>query len=87
MHDPMRPRRLRNNAPLRKLVRETRIGVDSLVYPLFIVEGKSAREEIKAMPGQFRYTPDRVHEVIEEALEAGVSSFLLFGIPDRKSVV
>lgn len=84
MSDSIRPRRLRNSAALRGLVRETRASVKSLIYPIFIIEDTDTKQEITSMPGQFRYSPDRVCELVEEHLEAGISSFLLFGIPQEK---
>lgn len=84
MDQIVRPRRLREKALTRDLVRETRMSPQSLVYPLFLIEGTNIVQEIKAMPGQFRYSPDKVAEVIEESLSAGVESFLLFGIPEEK---
>ena len=79
-----RPRRLRSTPELRKMVRETRIDESSLVYPMFVMDGESKIDEIKALPGQYRYTVDKTDAKIEELLEAGVSSMMLFGIPDHK---
>lgn len=79
-----RPRRLRQNHWIRGLARETRLSSDSLIYPIFMEEGSGIKTEIPSMPGQFRYSPDRVHEGISEAKEKGVSRFLLFGIPKEK---
>jgi len=79
-----RTRRLRSNKKIRHLTRETRISPDSLVYPLFIREGKGITEAIPSLPGQIRYSPDTVKKGIEIALNAGVKSFLLFGIPESK---
>lgn len=79
-----RPRRLRANPTLRKMVRETRMDKSSLVYPIFIIEGENKIEEIPSMPGQYRYSVDRMGDKLEELLEAGVSSALLFGIPGHK---
>lgn len=79
-----RPRRLRGNTLLRKMVRETRVDKSSLVYPMFIVEGTNIREEISSMSGQYRYSVDRMEEKLEELYRAGVSSVMLFGIPDKK---
>ena len=55
-HLPRRPRRLRRNAPIRALLRETRVTVDDLVYPLFVREGNGDPEPIASMPGVFRHT-------------------------------
>ncbi len=84
MDQVIRPRRLRGNAVLRKMVRETRMDKSSLVYPLFIVEGENIREEICSMPGQYRYSIDRLGEPLEELEKAGVSSVMFFGIPAHK---
>ena len=80
----IRPRRLRTSDTLRRMVRETRVSPDSLIYPLFLVEGENIREPIPSLEGQWRYSPDRVCEEIEECLNAGVSRVLLFGIPAHK---
>lgn len=80
----IRPRRLRTSDTLRRMVRETRVSPDSLIYPLFLVEGENIKEPIPSLEGQWRYSPDRVWEEIEECLNAGVSRVLLFGIPAHK---
>ena len=64
-----RPRRLRSTPGLRKMVRETRIDASSLVYPMFVMDGESRVDEIKALPGQYRYTVDMVDPKIEELLD------------------
>lgn len=79
-----RPRRLRKNAVIRSMVRETRVSADSLVYPLFVTEGNNVKEEIPSMPGQYRYSIDRMSEELTALCEAGVKSVLLFGIPAHK---
>lgn len=79
-----RPRRLRSNPLLRKMVRETRMDSSSLVYPVFITEGENIKEEIRTMPGQYRYSTDRMGEKFSQLLQAGVSSVMLFGIPAYK---
>lgn len=79
-----RPRRLRANPVIRKMVRETRMDQSSLVYPIFIVEGENKKEEITSMPGQYRYSVDRMGEKLSRLQEAGISSVLLFGIPEHK---
>ncbi|MBS6395761.1 MAG: porphobilinogen synthase [Clostridiales bacterium] len=80
----IRPRRLRTTANLRKMVRETRMDKSSLVYPMFVMEGENIKEEIPTMPGQFRYSVDRMPEILCEMADAGVGSVMLFGIPDHK---
>ena len=79
-----RPRRLRGNQVLRKMVRETRMDKSSLVYPMFIIEGTNIKEEIPSMPGQYRYSVDRMEEKLAELCGAGVPAVMLFGIPARK---
>ena len=79
-----RPRRLRMHPLLRKMVRETRMDVSSLVYPIFIIEGINKKEEIPSMPGQYRWSIDRMGEKLSQLLDAGVSSVMFFGIPKHK---
>lgn len=83
----IRPRRLRTSAKLRKMVRETRMDKSSLVYPMFVMDGENKKEEISTMPGQFRYTLDRMPEALNELADAGVGSVMLFGIPEHKDEV
>lgn len=83
----IRPRRLRTSAKLRKMVRETRMDKSSLVYPMFVMDGENKKEEIPTMPGQFRYTLDRMPEALNELAGAGVGSVMLFGIPEHKDEV
>ena len=83
----IRPRRLRTSAKLRKMVRETRMDKSSLVYPMFVMDGENKKDEIPTMPGQFRYTLDRMPEILQEMADAGVGSVMLFGIPDHKDEV
>lgn len=80
----IRPRRLRSSDCLRRMVRETRVSPDSLVYPLFLVEGRNLVEPIPSLEGQWRYSPDRICEEIARCREAGVNRVLLFGIPAHK---
>ena len=79
-----RSRRLRGGQVLRSMVRETRASASSLIYPMFVVEGKNVREEIPSMPGQYRWSLDRLPEKLDELMQAGVSSLMLFGIPAEK---
>jgi porphobilinogen synthase len=66
------------------MTRETRISPDTLIYPLFVREGKGVAEELPSLPGQIRYSPDTLAKGVDTALSAGVRSFLLFGIPELK---
>ena len=84
MNGMKRTRRLRGSGLLRKMVRETRMDISSLVYPVFVVEGEGKKEEIASMPGQYRYSIDRLSGMMEELRLSGVSAVLFFGIPDHK---
>lgn len=79
-----RARRLRSSERLRKMVRETKIDKDSLVYPIFIIEGENIYEEIKAMPGQYRYSIDKCHIILDKLSKLGINNIMLFGIPKHK---
>ena len=83
----IRPRRLRRNATLRNLVAETAVRPESLVYPMFVVEGEGRKEEIASMPGQFRFSVDALLEELESCVALGIRAILLFGIPDRKDEI
>ncbi len=82
-----RPRRLRKNEALRRMVRETRMDKSSLIYPLFVMEGQGIEEEIPSMEGQYRYSIDRLPYELERLTKAGVRNLMLFGIPDHKDEV
>lgn len=82
-----RPRRLRRNPTVRGLVRETRMSSDSLIYPVFFVEGEGVKKEIPSLPGQYHWSVDRVPELVDLCAAHGVKSLLLFGIPDKKDSV
>ncbi|MBN2711384.1 MAG: porphobilinogen synthase [Planctomycetes bacterium] len=84
-HPEERPRRLRTSPGMRRLVRETRLSVDSLVMPLFIREGENVREPIGSMPGLLRYSPDTCAEAVEKIVQAKIPAVLLFGLPGRKA--
>ena len=79
-----RPRRLRGNASIRGLVRETRVSKQSLIYPMFVREGKGIVEEIPSLYGQLRYSPDTLPQGLEGVAKAGVPAVMLFGIPEHK---
>ncbi len=83
----IRPRRLRGSEVLRKMVRETRVDAASLIYPMFVMDGADKKEAISALPGQYRYTVDRMDEEFERLTDAGVQHVILFGIPDRKDEI
>ncbi|MDD7408403.1 MAG: porphobilinogen synthase [Anaerovoracaceae bacterium] len=79
-----RPRRLRQNRVLRKMVQETHVSKDGLIYPMFVCEGENVKEEIPSMEGQYRWSVDRMGEKLGQLQDAGVNSVMFFGIPDHK---
>lgn len=82
---PSRPRRLRRTPALRRMVRETQLSVDDLIYPLFVMEGEGQKVEIASMPGCYRYSLDLLLEAVAEAFELGINAIALFPvIPEAK---
>jgi porphobilinogen synthase len=79
-----RARRLRKNENFRRLIRETSLNVDDLVYPLFAVPGKSVKKPITSMPGQFQLSVDYIAKEAQKAHDLGIPAVLLFGIPAKK---
>ena len=79
-----RPRRLRRNETLRRMARETRLSVDDLVYPLFVVAGKDIRRPVPSMPGVFNLSVENLVKEAKEVRRLGIPVVLLFGIPARK---
>jgi len=79
-----RLRRLRQNEPLRRLVRETRLTVSDLIYPMFVTVGKDRREEISSMPGQYRLSVDLLVKEAADVTMLGIPAVILFGVPDKK---
>lgn len=75
---PQRPRRLRRTSTLRRMVRETVLTVDDLIYPLFVMEGEGQREEVPSMPGCFRYSLDLLLDEVKEASNLGIGAIALF---------
>jgi len=82
-----RPRRLRKNENFRRMVRETSLSVDDMVYPLFVAEGKGVKKPINSMPGNFQMSIDYLVKEVEKTKELGIPAVLLFGIPDKKDEV
>lgn len=82
-----RPRRLRRTAALRSFVRETRLSVRSLIYPLFVCPGTKVKDEIKSMPGNYRWSVDLLVEECQAAHDLGIPAVILFGIPESKDEV
>lgn len=79
-----RLRRLRRTEGLRALVRETRLTPEDFIYPLFVRPGRNVQELIPSMPGQFRFSIDRLDPEIEEVIRLGIRAVLLFGLAERK---
>ncbi len=82
-----RHRKLRINQSMRNLVKNVYLDVDDLIYPLFIIEGSGIREEIKSMPGIFRFSIDTLKQELDELKSLGIKTLLLFGIPNHKDSV
>jgi porphobilinogen synthase len=82
-----RLRRLRRTSQLRDLVRETRLTPDAFVYPMFVCPGEGVRKEVRSMPGVFNLSVDEAVKEAQEAHSLGVTSVILFGLPDKKDDV
>ena len=80
----IRPRRLRLTKSIRDMTSETRLSLSMLVYPVFIREGHNIIEDIPAMPGQKRYSPDTLPRILERAANNRIGAVLFFGIPEHK---
>ncbi|SHK60333.1 porphobilinogen synthase [Tepidibacter formicigenes] len=79
-----RPRRLRGSELIRGLVRETKLEVENLVYPLFIVEGENIKEEITSLPDVYHLSVDKLKDEVNELLDLGIKYVILFGVPNEK---
>ncbi len=79
-----RLRRLRLTETLRRMARETRLGRDDLVLPLFVVEGSGVREPVASMPGVHRHSVDQVVSEAKAVFDAGLPAVILFGVPAEK---
>lgn len=82
-----RPRRLRQNENFRRIVRETKVSVDDLIYPLFVVPGKDINEPVPSMPGVFRMSIDKLISDVKEIELLGIPAIILFGIPESKDEI
>lgn len=80
----IRHRRLRGTQAMRNLVRETRLALNDLIYPLFAVSGAGIKEEIPSMPGVFHFSLDELEQEIKEIADLGIQAVLLFGVPEIK---
>jgi porphobilinogen synthase len=79
-----RPRRLRRSEALRGLVRETKLSVSSMVYPMFACPGTRVRTEVSSMPGIYQQSADQIVEECREVADLGIPAVLLFGLPEKK---
>ena len=79
-----RLRRLRSSDAMRRLVRETNLSANDLVYPLFVRQGEGLKEPIKSMTDCFHFSPDTVAEEAKEIFNLGIPAVLLFGLPAKK---
>ncbi len=81
-----RPRRVRRTDALRRMVQETQLSVNDLIYPLFVMEGENQKVEVSSMPGSYRYTLDLLLKEVAEAYELGIPAIALFPLvaEDRK---
>ncbi|MBD8015836.1 porphobilinogen synthase [Microbacterium sp. APC 3898] len=82
-----RHRRLRGSANIRSMVRETSLHKEDFIYPIFVVEGENIKEEISSMPGVFHYSLDKLGEELDEVVDLGIPSVILFGVPNEKDAV
>jgi porphobilinogen synthase len=79
-----RTRRLRKTENIRRLVRENKLTIDDLIYPLFIEEGVNIETEIVSMPGIKRFSLDTISKELDEVVALDIPAVLLFGIPSKK---
>lgn len=79
-----RPRRLRSHPQLRRMVRETVLTTNNLIYPLFAVPGEGIAKEVKSMPGVYQLSVDKIVEEAKEVYNLGIPGIILFGIPEDK---
>lgn len=80
----IRPRRLRANEQIRRMVRETILTPDNFIYPLFVTHGKGVKKEIGSMPGNYQQSIDNIVKDCMEIQGLGIPAVILFGIPERK---
>ncbi|MGA1847211.1 porphobilinogen synthase [Deferribacter abyssi] len=83
----VRGRRLRKNETIRRMVRETKLSVDDLIYPLFVVEGENINNEVPSMPGVFQMSIDNIVKECIEVEKLGIPGVILFGIPNHKDEI
>lgn len=77
-------RRLRVSPQMRRMVRETKLSKSDLIYPLFVEEGQNIKTPVQSLPGIYRYSIDRLDDILQQISESGISGLLIFGIPAHK---
>lgn len=82
-----RHRRLRQNATIRSMVKETYLHKEDLIYPIFVAEGENIKNPVKSMPGVYQLSLDHLNAEIDEVVELGIPAVILFGIPAEKDAV
>ncbi len=82
-----RPRRLRKNDQFRRMIRETNLSVDHLIYPMFAVPGANVKKPIASMPGQFQMSVDHLVREAARMKDLGIPAILLFGLPEKKDEI
>jgi porphobilinogen synthase len=80
-------RRLRKNENIRSLVRENRLSADQLIYPIFVTAEKGVKKAVESMPGIYQFSLERLLEEVKTAVDLGIHTLLLFGIPEHKDEV
>ena len=80
-------RRLRNSKNIRDLVAETTVDIKDFIYPIFVTEGEGIVEPVESMPEVYRYSIDKLDQILGRVRDAGISGVLLFGIPAHKDAV
>lgn len=82
-----RPRRLRANETIRKMVRENHVRVEDLIYPMFVMPGEKKKIAVSSMPGVYNFSLDEFVLALQEVVDLGIPAVLLFGIPESKDSV
>jgi len=79
----IRPRRNRKSAEIRAMIEETKIGVENLIYPIFIKDGKNIKEEVESLPNNYRWSIDKLLPEIETCIKLGIKSFDIFPVVEE----
>ncbi len=77
-------RRLRQNEVIRDMVCETRLNKKDFIYPIFVVEGENIKQKVDSMPNVYRYSIDKLDDILNKVNQSGISGILIFGIPEHK---